>query len=72
MSLRDQASGWSTVWTPLLQAAIVRGTDVNYRLGLKHCLEWVDEEYQRPLLTIRQIDEALCEYAWWVYENWGG
>jgi len=67
-----EVSEWSSVWTPLLQAAIRGGTDYNYRLGIKHFLDWLDFEYRAPLRNAREIDEALCEYGWWVYENWGG
>ena len=64
---------WASIWTPLLQAAVRAGTDYNYRLGVKHFLEWVEAEgIGRRLHTAADVDEALCEYAWWVYENWGG
>ena len=63
---------WSTIWTPLLQAAVRGGTDVNHRLGLKHFLEWVEVEHGEPLRTARDVDVALCEYGWWVFENWAG
>ena len=63
---------WASIWTPLLQAAVRAGTDYNYRLGVKHFLEWVEAEgIGRRLHTAADVDEALCEYAWWVYENWG-
>ena len=65
---------WASVWTPLLQAAVKGGTEYNYRLGAKHFLERVHKEKGRkvPLGTAREIDEALCEYAWWVDGNWAG
>jgi len=72
MSLSKDYPEWGSVWTPLLQAAIRGGTDYNYRLGIKHFLDWIDFEYRAPLRTAREIDEALCEYGWWVYENMGG
>ena len=59
MSLRDEVREWGTVWTPLLQAAIVGGTDVNYRAGLKHFLEWLETGYRMPLRTPREVDGAL-------------
>ena len=64
---------WASVWTPLLQAAVRSGTDYNYRLGVKHFLNWLGGEGGAcPMNTAMDVDIALCEYAWWVYENWGG
>ena len=72
MTDRDAPREWSTVWTPLLQAAVRASSGYQYRLGVKHFLEWVEEERRGPLRSIRELDEALVEYGWWVYENWGG
>ena len=35
---------WASVWTPLLAAAVRGNTEYQYRLGVKHFLEWVDSE----------------------------
>ncbi len=45
------------------------GTDYNYRLGVKHFLEWVENEWGAPMRTAREVDEAMAEYGWWVFEN---
>jgi hypothetical protein len=63
---------WSSVWTPLLQAAVRGSSEYQYRLGIKHFIDWLVLEQRDPLRTIREIDDALCEYGWWVYENWAG
>ena len=63
---------WRTAWTPLLHAAIRGSSDKQYRAGVRHFLEWLDFEYRMPLRTPREVDEALCEYGWWVYENYAG
>ena len=39
---------------------------------MRHFLEWIENEYRLPLRTAQEVDEALAEYGWWVYENWGG
>ena len=60
------------MWTPLLAAAVGAGSEYNYRQGVKHFLEWVDSERRGPITSAMEMDEALAEYGWWGYENWGG
>ena len=62
---------WAAVWTPLLQGAVKASSEGQYRLGVRHFLNWV-EESQISLLTTRDIDNALAEYGWWVFERFGG
>ena len=63
---------WGRAWTPLLQAAIRESSEVQYRRGVGHFIDWLDNVFRCPLHTAEEIDDALCEYGWWVYENWAG
>ena len=37
-----------------------------------HFIDWLDNVFRCPLHTAEEIDDALCEYGWWVYEHWAG
>ena len=53
-------------------AAIAASSQVEYDRGVRYFLAWLEEERRGPLRTIPDIDDALCEYAWHVYETMGG
>ena len=63
---------WASVWTPLLQAAVQASSEVEYRRGLKFFLDWLREKNYPPIQTAVQMDEALAEYGWHVFEEMGG
>ena len=63
---------WGRAWTPLLQAAIRESSEDQYRRGVGHFIDWLDNVFRCPLRTAEEIDDALCEYGWWVYEHWAG
>ena len=63
---------WRSLWTPLLEAAVVPATAYQYTLGVRHFLVWIASEYPFPLRTAPETDEAVAEYGQWVYANHGG
>ena len=63
---------WVSPWTPLMQAAIAASSEVEYRRGIKFFLEWLNEEGKPAIYTAKQMDYALCEYGWYVFENMAG
>ena len=72
MSLSRYRPEWASVWTPLMRAAIAASSQVEYDRGVRYFLTWLEFEGRGPLRTIADIDDALCEYAWHVYETVGG
>ena len=63
---------WESCWTPLLQASIQESSEVEYRRGVTFFLKWLREEYCAPVIHAWDLDVALCEYGWWVFESMGG
>jgi len=61
-----------SIWTPLLQASIEQSSEVEYARGVRFFLTWLNEEYQAPVYDAWDLDMALCEYGWWVFETMGG
>ena len=59
-------------WTPLLQAAIAESSEAQYKRGVEQFLKWLQDEGHPPLYTVIDIDNALCEYAWWIYCHFAG
>jgi hypothetical protein len=60
------------IWTPLMEAALSAGSEINYRRGVILFVEWAQDEYEEELESFEDLDEALAEYAWHVFESKGG
>ncbi len=63
---------WESAWTPLLQGAVVADADRQYRAACWFFLDWAGEHWQRPMLTAADVDDAMTEYAWWLFDTRGG
>ena len=60
---------WGSTWTPLLQSSVAESSEINYRRGVRYFLEWLDAEYPAfAITTAAQMDDALAEYGWEVFE----
>ena len=63
---------WASVWTPLLAAGVEGSSEYQYKLGVRAFLEYLEEEYQKPVETAREIDNALAEFGWYTFETMAG
>ena len=62
------------MWNPLLRARVTLATETMYRAGVNRFLLWLQTggAYLGKLYDVQDVDDALTEWAWELYESRGG
>jgi len=74
-----EGCGWNVrhvwgMWNPLLRARVTIATETMYRAGVTRFLLWLQTggAYLGHLYDAQDVDDALTEWAWELYESRGG